>query len=86
MFVSILTLILLVCNEIFIAICVIFIYFSAINFYSKRLTVCKKAVMIKKETRFYLLLFALLSAVICIAMVLLYTAKIQRKNKKIAQT
>ena len=66
MFVSILTLNFNLCNEIFIATCGIFICFSAINFYSKRLTVYKKAVMIKKNRAFkatlYTNLYALLYA------------------------
>ena len=59
MFVSILTLNFNLCNEIFIAICGIFICFVAINFYSKRLTVYKKAVMIKKNRAFKATLYTL---------------------------
>ena len=62
MFVSILTLNFNLCNEIFIATCGIFICFVAIIFYSKRLTVYKKAVMIKKNRAFKATLYALLYA------------------------
>ena len=59
MFVSILPLNFNLCNEIFIATCGIFICFLAIIFYSKRLTVYKKAVMIKKNRAFKATLYAL---------------------------